>query len=233
MTPDKHTPHASILTDSLDLVRMIGAFAEAAGREKDLPHLGHCILATLSEQLDMPEAAIWVRGIDAQQFFLLSTSGHPTAHSLPSILRDDHPLVTSLSNSVHMLQYQKERDSRLDATLSALQAALCLPLRSHRGLLGVCAFGPQTTDTHIGKDNTAVTETIGHIASNALDNHLAQDDFRRSSMLMRRTDRLRSLEMMAVDLPMKSAILLHRLRLLSSWPRSASTTPCSSRSSAG
>ena len=197
MTPDKHTPHASILTDSLDLVRMIGAFAEAAGREKDLPHLGHCILATLSEQLDLPEAAIWVRGIDAQQFFLLSTSGHPTAHSLPSILRDDHPLVTSLSNSVHMLQYQKERDSRLDATLSALQAALCLPLRSHRGLLGVCAFGPQTTDIHVGKDNTAVTETIGHIASNALDNHMAQDDFRRSSMLMRRTDRLRSLEMMA------------------------------------
>ena len=42
-----------------------------------------------------------------------------------------------------------------------------------------------------------MTETIGHIASNALDNHLAQDDFRRSSMLMRRTDRLRSLEMMA------------------------------------
>ncbi len=197
MTPDKHTPHASILTDSLDLVRMIGAFADAAGREMDLPHLGHCILATLSEHLGMPEAAIWVRGIDAQKFFLLSTSGHSPAHSLPSILGNDHPLVTSLSNTVQLLQYQKALDSRLDATLSAFQGALCLPLRSHRGLLGLCVFGPLTTDIHIDKDNAVVTETIGHIASNALDHHLAQDDLRRSSMLMRRTDRLRSLEIMA------------------------------------
>ncbi len=196
MTPDKHTPHASLLTDPLDPIRMIGAFAEAAGREKDLPHLGHYILATLSEQLGMPEAAIWVRRIDDRQFFLLSTSGHPAADSLPSILRDDHPLVRSLSDTAHMIQYRKERDSRLDAALAALQAALCLPLRSHRGLLGVCVFGP-TTDFHLGQDHIAVTETMGHIASNALDHHLAQDNFRRSSMLMRRTDRLRSLEIMA------------------------------------
>lgn len=197
MTRDEHNPHASILSDSVELVRMIGDFAEAAGREKDLPHLGNCILTTLSEQLRLPEAAIWVRGVDAGQFCLLSSRGQRTAHSLPPALRDGHPLITSLSNTVHMLRYQKERDAPVDATLSAMQAALCLPLRSHRGLLGLCILGPLTTDIHIGEDGIAVAETIAHIACNALDHHLAQDDLRRSSTLMRRTDRLRSLEMMA------------------------------------
>jgi signal transduction histidine kinase len=64
-------------------------------------------------------------------------------------------------------------------------------------LLGLCALGLINPDLHMDEETLAVAEAVAHIASNTLNHHLTEDDLRRSSTLMRRTDRLRSLEIMA------------------------------------
>ncbi|MBI4001122.1 MAG: hypothetical protein HY348_04985 [Nitrospira defluvii] len=176
---------------------MIGAFAEAAGRAKDLQRLSDCILTPLSQQVGLPEAAIWVREFDASQYRLLAALGQSIAPTLPPALPGDHTLITYLSHTSRILRYEQERASPVGSALAAMRAALCIPLRSHRGLLGLCVLGPLNTDIHVSEADIAIAETIAHIACNALDHHMAQDDLRRSSTLMRRTDRLRSLEIMA------------------------------------
>ncbi len=197
MTRHKHNRHASILSDSVELVRLIGDFAEAVGRAKDLPRLGDCILTTLSQQLGLPESAIWVREFDAGQYRLLASLRQSTASALPPTLPGDHTLITYLSATPRILRYEQERASPVGSAMATVHAAVCLPLRIHTGLLGLCTLGPLNTDLHVGEDGIAVAETIAHIACNALDHHMAQEDLRRSSTLMRRTDRLRSLEIMA------------------------------------
>ena len=197
MTRDEHNPRASILSDFVELVRMIGDFAEAAGRAKDLPRLVDRILTTLSQQLGLPEAAIWVREFDAGKYRLLASLGQSPASTLPLALPSDHTLLRCLSDTSRTFRYRQERASTVDAAMASMQAAVCLPLRTPRGLLGLCVLGPLNTDIHVGEDSIVVAETIAHIACNALDHHMAQEDLRRSSTLMRRTDRLRSLEIMA------------------------------------
>ena len=115
----------------------------------------------------------------------------------PPALAGDHSLVTCLADTVPLLQYQHKRASAVEAALTAVRSTLCIPLRSRQELLGLCVFGPLNTDMHVSEEDIAVAGTIAHIACNALDHHMAQNDLRRSSTLMRRTDRLRSLEIMA------------------------------------
>ena len=81
--------------------------------------------------------------------------------------------------------------------MMSIQAAVCIPLRNKTQFLGLCALGPIGTECHLDEDTVIIAETVARIACNTLDHHLAQDDLRRSSTLMRRTDRLRSLEIMA------------------------------------
>ncbi|MBA2486600.1 MAG: hypothetical protein H0V35_10985 [Nitrospira sp.] len=197
MTRHEHNRHTSIRSDSLNLVRIIGDFAETVGRAKDLSSLGHCILTILSQRLGLSEAAIWIQGSDAGQYRLLAFLGQHPASVLPSTFPDDPTLITCLCDSPRILRYDQGGVSSASSSMAAVHAAVCLPLRIHTGLLGMCTFGPLNTDLHLDEDGLVVAETIAHIAANALDHHMAQEDIRRSSTLMRRTDRLRSLEIMA------------------------------------
>jgi signal transduction histidine kinase len=176
---------------------MIGEFAAAAGRAKDLPDLIDCALATFSRQFGLSEAAIWLRNVEAGQYWLAAAPRQSAALSLPPALPEDHILVTCLADTAGMVRYQQERDSPVDKALAEAQACLCLPLRSHKGLLGICVLGPLERNIPVSGVDVAVVETIARIACNALAPHMAQDDVRRSSLLLRRTDRLRSLETMA------------------------------------
>ncbi len=196
MTCDEHNPHAVSPLHSEKLVVMIGAFAEAAGRAKDLPRLGEDILTTLSQQFGLAEGSIWLRSVDSRQYSLLASLGQ-NRPSVVGTLSSDHPLIQCLGESVRMLRYKPQQASPAEAALRALGAALCIPLRSDKGLLALCVLGPFSRDLHVSEFDISAAETIAHIACSTLEHHMAQEDLRRSSLLMRRTDRLRSLEIMA------------------------------------
>jgi len=175
---------------------MIGAFAESVGQATDLTQVGECILRILSEQLRLPKAAIWIREANGE-YHLLASLGHRTLAALPASLPDNHALITGLSDRLHLLRYDQASSSPAGSAMISIQAAVCLPLRNKTQFLGLCALGPIGTECHLDEDTVIIAETVARIACNTLDHHLAQDDLRRSSTLMRRTDRLRSLEIMA------------------------------------
>ena len=181
----------------MDLIAMIGGFAEAIGSARDLPHLGHCILTRLSLSFALPQAAIWVQDVAGEQYHLLAAlqenGGLPLSAAVPST----HALLKRLADSPGPLQYQQDEESPSNSISRSVEKTLYMPLRSQKGLVGFCAMGPLDTNISMGNADIAAAETMGRMAGTALGHHLAQDQLRHSSILIRRTDRLRSLEIMA------------------------------------
>jgi signal transduction histidine kinase len=181
----------------MDIIRMVAEFAEALGVATELPRLGDLIVKTLSQQTRLQEAALWIRESEAGQFRLLASHGCNPSSKLPATLPDSDPLVTGLLDKAHMSRADQEPSSPAYIAMTTVHASLCLAFRSKTRLLGLCTLGPASEDSHLEEEHLAFAETIARIAANTLDHHLTQDDLRRSSTLMRRTDRLRSLEIMA------------------------------------
>lgn len=180
----------------MEIIRLIGDFAKTLGSARDLSHIGQPIVTIFSQYTRLPEAALWIQDGENPQYRLLASHGCNLS-GLPSAFPVEHPLVLGLSRTPHLLFSDELPSSSAAAALTTLRAAMCLGLRSKGRLLGFCALGPQDRNTRLDEESLAIVDTIAHIAGNSLDHHVAQDDLRRSSTLLRRTDRLRSLEIMA------------------------------------
>jgi signal transduction histidine kinase len=83
-------------------------------------------------------------------------------------------------------------------TLATIGTNVCLPLVNKNRLLGFCVFGP-TVNSGGGytSQELELLVMLSQEASVALDNALLYEELKRSQSLVRRSDRLRSLETMA------------------------------------
>lgn len=196
MTLHEHSRHTPTLPGSVDLLRVIGNFADTVGCATDLPRLAQSLLKTLAEQLRLPEAALWIQE-PGGQYRLLASQGQDTPSRLPLSLPDDHALPAWLADEAHSLRYDQNSSSPAGLAMASLHAALCLPLRNATHVLGFCTLGPISTEPRPDEETLVLAETLVCIACSTFDQLLAQDHLRRSSTLMRRTDRLRSLEILA------------------------------------
>jgi signal transduction histidine kinase len=82
-------------------------------------------------------------------------------------------------------------------SLQVLQAELCIPLVNKDRLIGFFNFGKRVSRNMYSEPDLALLTTLAQNAAVALDNAMLYEDLRRSRLLMRRTDRLRSLETIA------------------------------------
>ena len=197
MTLHPSSRQTSALQGSVDILRIISEFSEAVGEAADLPRLGDVLLMNLSQQTRLPQGALWIREPDGDHYRLLASLGQAHRSTLALLLPDNHPLVDGLSDKASMLQSEHAPTAPAGQAMLVTEAALCLALRNKTRLLGLCTLGPIGKDSDLDEDQRALVETMTRIASTTLDHYLTQDDLRRSSTLMRRTDRLRSLEIMA------------------------------------
>lgn len=197
MTLHANIRQMPVLSASTDIVRLIRDFAETLGSARDLSCLGHSIVTALSQYTRLPEVALWIRESTGERYRLLASYGHNHPSSLPSTLTGDHPLVAGLSAKPYVCHGSENPSKPLGLAMATARASLCLGLRNKGRLLGICTLGPLDTKAQVGEELLAIVDAITHIAGNSLDHYLTQDDLRRSSTLMRRTDRLRSLEIMA------------------------------------
>lgn len=187
----------STLQGSVDILKIIGAFSESVGAASDLPRLGDIILTGLCQQAHLPQGAVWVRELEGDHYRLIASIGYRHTPQLPRQLSGDHALVRSLTSTASLLQSDHLSSSPAGQAMAAMEAPLALSLASKGKLLGLCTLGPFCGDRSPDEDQRALVETMAQIAATTLDHYLTQDDLRRASTLMRRTDRLRSLEIMA------------------------------------
>lgn len=198
MTLHPSSRRTSTLQGPVELLNIIGEFSDRLGSASELAQLGDTIVTSLARQAGLPHAALWIRESDGDQYRLMASHGQNDPSGLPLSLSSDHPLVHGLSGKVSVVQSGPLAASPTgQAFTTATETVLCLAFRSKTELLGLCTLGPIDKDGAMEEDLKVLVETMARIASVNLDHALSQDDLRRSATLMRRTDRLRSLEIMA------------------------------------
>lgn len=178
-------------------------FSRDMGLITDVSALGERILTQLSEISGGARGALYLAERDEQRYRRLAAQ--ETSHnSTPPTLPFDHPLVQYLSEVHHILDrtlcVHEESVAAafrpLATALSDLSMTSAIPLVAKGHLVAfVLLYSPERAG--LGALNVELVTAMAQTAANALDSLTVYEDLHQSQALMRRTDRLRSLEIIA------------------------------------
>jgi two-component system, NtrC family, sensor kinase len=118
------------------------------------------------------------------------------SHSLPLEKIRTGGLGALTLHDIRLLSQKKDNPITIEI-LENLGTEICLPLINKNRLIGFCLFGPKNEGGTYSIQDLELLTTLSQEASVALDNALLYEELKRSQSLVRRTDRLRSLETMA------------------------------------
>ncbi len=179
-------------------------FSKAMVTILDLNTLSSTIMATLSRVLGIERMSVFLLDKEKSQFCLASAHGinRQDIQTLKFSSSDMFPHYLSETRSIVVLEELRHilHSSPLRPvleTLSLLDAEVCLPLINKDRLIGFFNLGPRASHSSYSEAEINLLTTLAQNAAVALDNAILYEDLRRSQILMRRTDRLRSLETIA------------------------------------
>jgi two-component system, NtrC family, sensor kinase len=177
-------------------------FSRAMVSILDLPTLTETILSTLKNVLNIQTVSLFLLDNEKDAYMLSSTNGtgnetlqsirFSASDELPHYLRCSHTLLVRAD-----LKGSPEINSSILHALDAMASEVCLPLINKDRLIGFINLGPRTGIQAYAQHERHLLTTLAQNAAVALDNAMLYTDLKRSQILMRRTDRLRSLETIA------------------------------------
>lgn len=191
---ERYTRHETVVQFSKSLVSIL-----------ELKELTATIVEFICPALGLQWGVLYLRSASSQDYRPVSTFGK-AASDLPVLHWNKAPALAGLRRQETSCMIIKELDTSAKTSeshtvitqLAGIGAEVCLPLVNKNRLLGFCVFGPNTKSG--GGYTTQALDlltTLSQEASVALDNALLYEELKRSQSLVRRTDRLRSLETMA------------------------------------
>lgn len=197
----------SFQTDSAssghESIQTVTRFLEAIGHPTSLPRLADHILLSFSELSRYPHGALFLFEREHRHYRQIHTCGQIKSLVAPSVMTVDHPLVQSLIADQHIvvglestLIPQSELSNDIANTLPG-SYTLAVPLITHGTLIAFTVLHSPTTHATLSPVTIELLTAMARGAANALDSLLIYEDLRQSQSLLRRTDRLRSLEIIA------------------------------------
>lgn len=177
-------------------------FSHAMTSILDLPALTQTILSTLKRVLNIRTVSIFLLDNEKDAYSLSSANGAgiealqsirlSAADEFPHYLRCSHALLVraELNGSANI-------SPLILHMLDAMGSEVCLPLINKDRLLGFINLGPRADAQAYSQNEMHLLTTLAQTAAVAVDNAMLYTDLKRSQTLMRRTDRLRSLETIA------------------------------------
>ena len=170
----------------------------------ELKSLTKEIVQTLARVMNIKTASVYVLDKEQGIYSLTASYGFGTRDSLVPPIRMESEFPKALLHTETALvreeiEYDKAETDyvRLIETLKGLESEVCIPLISKERLVGFCNLGRRSNHGMYSTEELGLLKTLAQHAAIAIDNALLYEDLRRSQLLMRRTDRLRSLETMA------------------------------------
>ncbi len=170
----------------------------------ELKSLTKEIVQTLARVMNIKTASVFVLDKEQGIYGLAASYGFNSRDRLvPSIKMDCELPKALMRTDTALVREEIEYDKvegehlRLLGTLQGLESEVCIPLISKERLVGFCNLGRRSNQGMYSTEELGLLMTLAQHAAIAIDNALLYEDLRRSQMLMRRTDRLRSLETMA------------------------------------
>lgn len=182
----------------------LSEFPNALVTNLDLKSLTDTIVRTLADVIGITSASLYL--LDKEHdTYLLSASRGLGSNGVPVVrlnARDSVPSRLAQAQTIlvreELEQAPAQDPSRpLADVLAALDSDVCIPFVNKGRLIGFCNLGPRTDRRMYAGEDLRLLATLGQNAAIALDNAMLYEDLRRSQTLMRRTDRLRSLEIIA------------------------------------
>jgi signal transduction histidine kinase len=170
----------------------------------ELKSLTKEIVQTLARVMNIKTASVFVLDKEQGLYALAARYGAGARNPLTAVIQLDAELARELMKAETALvqeeiAYDAQETTRMRVLgiLKMLDAEVCIPLINKDRLVGFCNLGQRANHGMYSDEELSLLRTLAQHAAIAIDNALLYEDLRRSQLLMRRTDRLRSLETMA------------------------------------
>jgi two-component system, NtrC family, sensor kinase len=182
-------------------------FSNALVRILDLKDLNEKIIMTLSGVMGIEKVSMFL--FDSEKCsYLLSTTHGNNEESLRRIKIEENDLLPRYLKKSGQLIIKEEMEHSMSNApfkdgkeildmLSRIESEICIPLMNKEQLIGFLNLGHKTALEMYTPEDLNLLSTLAQNAAIALDNALLYEDLKRQKSLMRRTDRLRSLETIA------------------------------------
>ena len=205
MTARRFETDPSPVPGSLNILGLVTRFSADLGAMTDLRALSNRILEALCTACSSPHGALFVLDRERGRYRQMSTFGALANSAFPATLATDHPLPQYLNQTrriVAQSDYSPNRtygnsELAIRPIMETFQAAFAVPHFNKGRLIAVSVIGGSHLSTKADGENQLVLTSLAQIAANALDNIMLYEDLHRSQTLMKRTDRLKSLETIA------------------------------------
>ena len=204
MTPPLLNTDFSALSSS-ELLTIVTQFASDLGTMTDLPTIGNRIIQELCRVEMTTHGALFVLDREHECYRRANMVGSDALASIPPTMAVSHPLphhllatnrIMAQANSATDLQ---DPDFGADAcrAMESMHASRIVPHLNKGRLIAFSVLGaavPLTTGQPLNK---ALLAALAQTATNALDTIVLYEELHRSHTLIKRTDRLKSLETIA------------------------------------
>lgn len=200
---DNTASHSSSLHSESASLQRLTQFSRDMGLMSNVSGLGDRILAELLDISGCAQGALYLAEREQERYRRLAAQR--ASHALPpATLAFDHPLIQHLSDAQQILDQticmrdgsQAETFQTLAEALRGLSTTVAIPLVTKGRLIAfVLLQSPECSNLH--PDRVELITAMAQTGANALDSLTVYEDLHQSQALMRRTDRLRSLEIIA------------------------------------
>jgi signal transduction histidine kinase len=187
-----------------DMYETLSEFSKALVAILDLKSLTEEIVHTLVQVIGIRTAALYLLDKEKDLYALSCSHGFDRDGARTLRLTPDDPLVHHMRCDQAIL-VREELEHTVDSaptrpiidSLAALHCEVCIPLVNKDRLIGFCTLGARANHRMYSREDLSLLTALGQNAAIALDNAMLYEDLKSSQSLMRRTDRLRSLETIA------------------------------------
>jgi signal transduction histidine kinase len=202
---DRTAPESTPYQSCTASLQRLTQFARDMGHPTSLPVIAERILSGLSEVSQHSKGVLYLLDRERECFCqVVSQAQIPLIAASPAFPLN-HPLVQLLDHHQGILDSSALTDSlcraslddTTDSQLTTLPVKLAIPLLNRGKLIAFVLLQSQICTTVIPSHTMELLAAMAQNAANALDSFLLYEDLRQSQALMRRTDRLRSLETIA------------------------------------
>ncbi len=187
-----------------DAYETLSTFSKALVRILDLKTLTEEIVRTLVKVMGIKSVTLYLLDKEKNAYAPVSSSGLIGEDVTERRLAASDPLPHHLEKMQVILVREElehvppmSRAHSLIATLHAMGADVCIPFINKNVLVGFCVLGSRTTHQMYSDQDLSLLTTLAQATAIALDNAALYEELKRSQTLVRRSDRLRSLETIA------------------------------------